>query len=264
MPTSIHIAFGKSAAHDIRKALTAIGHAERVIGLPDNLSWGPISSPTGLRQTWFDENLGRDWEEVLQETEAFWEEATSPLCQPIAWVSRHCAMEHAGFLEFVWRMGHAPFEVIDVTRLSIVSTRREEPYLVTSLGIVPSVDIARARLHERRAILSADTVSAYRELWRRLRAENAALRVIDGTELVSAPINHFDDTILSFTIDEWQKAARIVGATMGDLGMRPVPQYVGDIFLWSRVRALMTSGALEFQGDDADMHRCVVRRRASA
>lgn len=261
MPTPVHIAFGKSAAHDIRKALAAIGHAERVIGLPDNLSWGPIGSSTGVRQTWFNENLDWDWEEVIQETETFWEEATSPRRQPVAWVSRHCAMEHAGFLEFVWRMGDAPFEVVDVTGLSIVSTRTGQPYPFASLGVAPALDIAGARLHERRAFLPAAAISAYREAWRRLRAEDAALRVIDGSELVSATIDHFDDAILSSATDEWQKAAVIVGGTMWDLITKPIPQYVGDILIWSRVRALMASGALESEGDDTEMHRCVVRRR---
>jgi Protein of unknown function len=54
----------------------------------------------------------------------------------------------------------------------------------------------------------------YRYLWRQLRIENAPLRVIDGDELVSAPLSFFDSLLMSYVTDNWQKVARIVGNTM--------------------------------------------------
>ena len=51
----------------------------------------------------------------------------------------------------------------------------------------------------------------YRDLWQRLRSENAPLRVIEGGELVSAPISYFDTRLMSYVTNDWQKVAMIVG-----------------------------------------------------
>ena len=67
---------------------------------------------------------------------------------------------------------------------------------------------------------------SYRNDWRRLRAENAPLRLVDGDKLVSAPITHFDDLVLSFVDADWKKGARIVGYSMMELSDRePVDVY---------------------------------------
>lgn len=50
---TVHVAFGESIADTISKALSLLGVAERVIGLPDCLSVGPIDPPEpNLRQAW--------------------------------------------------------------------------------------------------------------------------------------------------------------------------------------------------------------------
>ena len=55
----------------------------------------------------------------------------------------------------------------------------------------------------------------YLELWQQLRSENAPLRVIDGDRLASAPISFFDELLMSFVTDHWQKVARVVGHALG-------------------------------------------------
>jgi protein-disulfide isomerase-like protein with CxxC motif len=105
--------------------------------------------------------------------------------------------------------------------------------------------------------LQQTTRRRYRDLWQRLRSENAPLRVIAGGELVSAPISFFDTQLMSYVTNDWQKVARVIGQTL--VAEMDVIQ-VGDIVLATRVRAMAQSGLLEIQGKSAlEMHDSLVR-----
>ena len=89
----------------------------------------------------------------------------------------------------------------------------------------------------------------YRDLWQQLRSENAPLRVVDGDELVSAPISFFDSLLMSFVTDNWRKVGRIVGEAL----VAPMDNCIigpGDLFLSARVNALVESGRLECRGNN--------------
>jgi len=234
-----------------------------VIGQLDDLSFGPIDPPSaGLRQEWAETELAFDYDGIVQGDDPFWAEATSPDFSPVAWVCRYNAKEHAGFLEFVWRMGDAPFEVIDATGVEVEG--HTKPFMIPSLGIMLQEQIIKAGLLDRQAALPPKVLEDYRNDWRRLRAENAPLRLVDGDKLVSAPITHFDDLVLSFVDADWKKGARIVGYSMMELSDRePVGQRVSDLLLWSRVCALADQGVLEFSGDQTNMRDTLVRRSQS-
>ena len=117
-----------------------------------------------------------------------------------------------------------------------------------------------ADLPNRRAILSRSEIDRYRDLWRRLKAENAALRVIEKTGLGSAPIDRFDNDLVSYATNDWRPARQIIGETMMKLFEASPPQSPGDMFLWARVRALEDAGGLELKGDRSRMRDTLVRR----
>jgi hypothetical protein len=257
---TIHAVFNMSAAESIRQAFSQIGRHELVLGFPDNLSFGPIDPPSArLRHVWIENELGVDFEEVVQTADRFWAETASSAALPVAWMSTLDAAEYCGFLEFVRRRGDAPFRVVIFTGFEYAGNG-ETIIAAASLGLVPPDQIVEARLFDHEKELRPDEIEAFLEMWRRLRQENAPLRVVDGTGLVSAPITHFDDAIVSCASGDWQKGTSLVATTMSQLSARPLDRAPSDLLLWARVRALGEAGILETTGDGIEMWSTLVRR----
>jgi len=64
---------------------------------------------------------------------------------------------------------------------------------------------------------------------------------------------------MSCATNDWQKAAKIVGMTLGSQMDDDLIQ-VGDRFLAARIDAIVESGGLEMQGESAlEMHKSLVR-----
>jgi len=159
------------------------------------------------------EQLGcTGWEEIVGEATSFWQEALSISNRKIAWLSRRSAQEYAGFLEWLWRLGEEPIEVIDLTDVVVAGNKDgpTKPHLAISLGLLPPHTILENDLLDRTETLTSVLRAQYRELWGRLRAENAPLRVLSEGELVSAPLSFFDPLLLSCATPKWQKAARLL------------------------------------------------------
>jgi Protein of unknown function len=109
--------------------------------------------------------------------------------------------------------------------------------------------------------LPPTTQTRYIDLWRQLRSENVPLRVLDGGELVSAPISFFDSALMSHVTESWQRVSRVVGQALVS-GMDDRVTHVSDIVLSARIEALVESGLLEIRGESAlEMHVSEVRRR---
>jgi hypothetical protein len=261
----LHFVFTPSGAGCLSQALKTAGSDDQVIPFFDDLSFGPINPPdSSLRAKWVENELGRTgWDDVTAESERFWREAPSSDHRTVAWLTRRSAMEYAGFLEWSWRMRDARYEVVDLSEVK-VSRRLEHgpprpPVYAMSLGMLHPDIICRDRLWELAEPLQQTVRRRYRDLWQRLRSENTPLRVIDGDELVSAPISFFDSLVMSYVTDNWQKVARVVGqalvSPMDDCIIGP-----GDLFLVARVNALVESGRLEIRGKSAlEMHASEVR-----
>ena len=259
----VHVVFGLSAAGSLREAIEQLGLDQTVIGLPDDLSFGPIDQPAaGPRIEWIGETLGYDgfeeWEEPI---DLFWKQATDSGVLPVAWVCRRCASEYSGFLEFVRRIGDQPFRVVDITGIEFA--RPTEPpgtqtWIAPRFGHVGAGLMIDAGLIDRQTTLSETEIEAYRAMWARLRAENAAFRVVTDQGLFSAPITHFDEVIRSSVTSDWRTCARVVHSALGKLSDGNFYQ-CGDLVLWSRVTTLVDEGVLEMQGDAMWMNKSSVR-----
>lgn len=260
--STLHIVFNSSAAAGLRDALRQAGRDERVVSLFDCLSFGPINPPDPeLRRKWVEEELGyTGWEEVVGEATSFWPEALSISNRRIAWLSRRSAQEYAGFLEWLWRLGEEPIEVIDLTDVMVAGNDDglTKPHLAISLGMLPQHKILENDLLDRTETLTAVLRTQYRKLWGRLRTENAPLRILSEGELVSAPLSFFDPLLLSCATPEWQKAARVIGVALSDFWKTSVLQ-TGDLVLCARARALAGAGRLEFRGDVSDIQNSELR-----
>ena len=258
----IHVVFGMSAAGGIRQAFLRLGCRERVIGMPDNLSFGPIDClDAEARQAEVEALLDCDWAEIPQATELFWAEAVAPGTMPVAWVCRNHPAEYAGFLEFIRRVQDAAFLVVDATLVEIPSDREGKSFVAWSLGLLSPEQIVAARLIDRQSSLSASAIDAYGRAWQRLQIENAPFRIVDGTDLVSAPLIYFDAMLLCCVTADWEPAAIVVGRTMGEFYDRPFREMPSDLVIWSRVRSLAKTGPLEISGDGMALRGSFVRKR---
>jgi uncharacterized protein DUF3658/uncharacterized protein DUF1835 len=250
--------FSPSAAGSLNVALRKAHRPDRVACQFDNLALGPINPPDHReRLAWMEHELR--WsglEDVLPAPEAFWDEALSEDVRKVAWLSRRSAPEYCAFLEWLWRLGDKPCEVIDLTDMPVGSRRR-----AFSLVLLHPEEIADNRLWDSAAPLDGSTRERFQSLWRRLRAENAPLRVADADGLQSAPITFFDQQLLSFAKSGWQKPARIIGEVMAEWVMPEMEPYfqAGDGILSARIPDLVERGLLEGRGNLLDIRGSEVR-----
>ena len=119
--TILHFVFTPSGAGCLVQALRKAGRDDQVIASFDDLSFGPINpSDSSLRAKWVENELGRtDWNDIGSGSERLWDEALFPDNRKVAWLSRRSAMEYAGFLEWLRRLGDAPCEVVDLTEVKV-------------------------------------------------------------------------------------------------------------------------------------------------
>lgn len=256
-----HVAFGLSAAGDLRKAMELAGRPDDVVGLPDDLTMGPLDpGDAESRMRWVSETLECDDEDDAMwsaRIEAFWSEALSAEHRLIGWFCRRSTGEYCGYLEWLRRLGERRPEVVDVTGV-ILRDRRGKDCVYPAVAVIPADTIMRNGLLDAARPLAVDEWRRDLAQWRRLRAENAPFRAFVDGDLVSVPITHFDERLLSFAGPAWQKAARVIGGQL-------VAQYdenrmeVGDLALWARLRALVAAGRLESRGDLLTMRTTEVR-----
>src|SRR5262249_26227150 len=111
---------------------------------------------------------------------------------------------------------------------------------------------------DRATPLPASTRDWYQQMWEQLQAENAPLRILHDGRLRSAPINAFDELLLSCAEERWLEVARVVGKAMAESWDDDGIQ-VGDLVLGARVQALVEVGHLESRGDLRDWWHSEVR-----
>lgn len=251
----LHVMFASSAAATLRRALAQQERHDLVAHLHDNFSFGPIDG--NGRASWVDEMLGiTNWDDITASTAPFLDASCSPQLTPLAWFSRRDTQSYAGFLWWLSQLGDAPCRVMDITDLR-VSYLDDKSYLAVSPSLLQPEQMAE--LIDGHAPLEDPQRTEYREQWRRLAAENAPLRVIDEQgSLLSAPITHFDDMLLSCASTGWRRMALIVGQALVKSKAGDVHQ-TGDLLLHSRLCELAEAGALEWRGDLLNMQRCEVR-----
>ena len=255
MQTTLHVVFTPSGAGCLRAALKSAGRNDQVVAFFDNLSFGPINPPDASRAKWVADELGwTEWSEVVAGSETFWREALSSNHRKVAWLSRRSAMEYAGFLDWLWRLGQAECDLVDLTNIRISRLAPDGPpqplTLVRSVAMLPADDIRAHALWDLAEPLQIGTRDRYIDLWRQLRAENAPLRVLHNNRLRSAPITFFDELLMSYVAEDWQKVARVVGQALASEWDDEVFQ-ASDLFLASRMNALIEGGRLELRGQSA-------------
>lgn len=234
----LHIAFGYSAAADLRSALA--GREAAVVRFSDNLNYGPINLlDASLRRAWIEDYLGFDNPDISDDEETFWAKILADGVSRFAWFSRRSASEYCAFLEYLRRLGDRPTQVVDTT-----DTRDDRGGFFKSTAVISADYILRRNLISTAQDADANLRTDCRILWEALCADNAALRVVDQSlSLCSVPIGFYDEQLLSLASNGWLPMARIVGEMLAD-GAE------SDLFLFSRLYSLLDAGALVARKSD--------------
>ena len=253
----LHVAPGDPAGGNLREALRLAGSQQDVLSFTDDLSHGPIAWGTSReRAAWWAHVHEPRLEDDL---EAFWLRLETANRRLVVWFGRHCSSELAFFLALADRLGDRSYDIVDVTNLQWTFTRPDGTSAATqpagAVGIV-ATDQLVAQIETARPISPQEAGDA-RRLWQHLRSQNAPFRVVTPTGLASAPVDHFDASILEQAAREWRSSAYVIGSTMAH-NCEPYMQ-VGDIMLLARLAALVEEGKLLADGDPWDMRACRVR-----
>ena len=251
-----HLAFGMSDAASLRRALVANDPEVRVFPLPNDMALGPINPPSpALRRGWYKQLRLDDEADLVDWWEASWEKATALSSTLYVWFCRTNANDNASLHEFIWRRGNQPVRLIDVSGRNVLYGDRSYP--ITTIGMAGPEFLASFP-YEQTEPLTDQQIRAFHEEWRKLKDENAPVRINDGGMLASADIDVFDEYVLSFGSADWRRGARIVGNAMVGLSDLEQPG-VSVEFLWSRIRVLAEAGILDVTGDLSDMHTTRIR-----
>ena len=250
-----HIVFSMSAAGSLREALRLAEKPGTAMGLGDDLSFGPIDDVnTAARLAFIDEVLNYDFSDEAEAMDDFWAYALDVRQPRIVWLSRWSAQEYCGFLEWLSRNGDAAFQLIDLSDVIIPvpnAPYRQVP--VHSTAALTHGEINDNALWDLAKTPPAALLHAWGLLWRKLRADNAPLRVLTATGLQSAGLDYFDADLMKHVGRRFVPAGAVVGRTLGEMDDDRVRKggvrQCGDTLLFSRVRTLVEEGVLEAQGD---------------
>lgn len=262
MASVFHITFGVSGDRSLRAALRQAGRRDRVVPLWDDLSLGPIDPPEPkARWAWAKRELGLfpHSRYLFTKKNNAWDIALSSGARRIAWVSRRRAHEYCGFLEWLWRLGDEPCDIVDLHDVEFDRHRRDgtvERNEVECLAALFAEEISRGALWDLARPLSRDKRRHYQDIWEKLRTENAPFRVLKDEELVSAPMSHYDGIIWGHTGDDLRKVAWVIRGPK-----EPNPAYEACEYVYhGRLHYLVATGALEAFGDIAKPGYSEVRR----
>ena len=189
--------------------------------------------------------LRKDWDWLPRNVNAFWRRASEPASRRIVWTSSRSANEHTAFLAWIERMDGQQYDVVDLADIEVTESTvdgRRRRHKALSLGMLGSDTIAAEALWDRARPLSPSEQAAHLDAWRRLRSEDAPLRIAGPEGLASAPISCFDAALMSHASDQWQRVVRLIGGVLADQG-----RYfqVGDHVLAARLVHLIAAGKLE-------------------
>ena len=219
------------------------GRGDKVVSFGDDLSWGPIGS-LAERVAWLDAQcpIPGSWDWLPEAHDEFWKEASQPADQRLIWLSSNSAHEVAGYLAYLERFADQSAQVVSPNR-----------YIPPHPTYGPLLGSGSANIEQLTDVLNSaerKPVSEDREWfdrWSKLRSDNALLRIMDGDELVSAPVDTYDRLLVGAAKHDWQKGVLVVGHALAASFDEQVR--ISSDFLFARLSALVRSGQLEAQGD---------------
>ncbi len=251
-----HFVIGDDAAKPLEEAVLAEPTlAGKVVVLRDILNVGPIQKGDGLsfsemRTAFWQEVSAQeklpaeidDMERLLECSKDMFQDET---IQAWFWI----APIPADIAAYYWAL---PYLSKHMGRLFLVNIaglpfldENGKVFFPKSISYILPKELIKAR-RLARPVTPAE-VEVDSEEWKKLVSENALIRSHEGgRKLVSKADEYYDDQIIGFCTQQFQKASRVIGNVINK-HQNPT----GDVFLTWRLRKLIESGSLEAKGDVA-------------
>jgi len=252
----IHLVLGDAAGTTVRSALTHGGIGGRVLVVPDDLGHGPLDD-RARRVAWMRACFegGFTWKHDDLDPFAAWDEL-------VAEARRQCDIDI-----LVW----AGDNVSERMLLTMACDRLADTSARVWRVVVPMSTSGHSHVGTKTPEVLAGLYSARDEVdvservrlaqcFVDIRDEGGLRRGLVDGELASIPLDSFDDLLLDAASDAWESAAQVVHRAMG---AAPPREGLSDVFLNSRLQALIATDVLERNGPATTLREYGVRRRVA-
>lgn len=228
-----HVVFSELGAEILQQALALSGRPEEVLACPDFWQCGVLEPAS--REAWLRGHLGPDYPDYQRAHAAFWSHPFST-GETVLWTTRRSAREWTGCSEWLSRELGGDIRVNDLADVLV----RGRPGV---LHMLEPEDILAADLIDRAEIPSPADLELLKTHWRKLRDDNAPLRIVRDGELASAREDYPDRALLAHLEPRWKSAAIVIGETLCD-DLEAWTFNFEDGVLAARLEALHATGVI--------------------
>ncbi len=251
MPRLLHLALGDSAAGCLRAACQSHSMPGTALGIPDDLSHGPLDD--GQARIDYMREFFRgydDWYLDVSDAFAPWRAIIERIDEArpdavVIWSGEN--VSEATFLCMAcWWLRQSAERVLRVTipeadgrHYVAVHNPAELAHLFASAWELTATE---------RADLAADFL--------RIRSETGLLRCWEEGRILGVPMDRYDPLLLECCGNLWTPAAHVVGAAMGRCDGHNL---MSDLFFSSRLQVLIDAGRIEADGKRDRLREYAVR-----
>ncbi len=251
MRSPLHITLGDSAAGCLRAACRSHGMPGAALGIPDDLSHGPLDD--GRARIDYMRACFRGYDDwYLDVTDAFapWRALIARIDEEkpeavVIWSGEN--VSEATFLAMAcWWLKARPERVL---RVAMPGNDGRHHVAIHSPEDLAVLFASRRGLTElERATLA--------EVFERVRDETGWLRRWEDGRIVGLPTDRYDPLLMECCTTAWSPAVRIVGTAMSRCGEHNL---MSDIFFSNRLQVLIDAGRVEADGPRHRLREYAVR-----
>jgi hypothetical protein len=240
MRSPLHIALGDSSEGCLRVACRTHGMPGTAVGIPDDLSHGPLDD--GQARIGYMRDCFRgydDWYLDVADAFAPWRAMIARIDEAradavVIWSGENAS--EATFLAMAcWWLGHRSARVLRVA----MPGRDGRHYVAihTPAELADLFSSAQELTDTERAVFAADFL--------RIRGETGLLRRWEEGRILGVPMDRYDRLLLASCPPTWTPAPRVVGTAMSRCDGH---NRMSDLFFSSRLQLLIDAGRIEADG----------------
>jgi hypothetical protein len=255
MRSLLHIALGDSSEGCLRVACRAHGMPGATVGIPDDLSHGPLDDGRERIDYMRDRFRGYDdWYLDVADAFAPWRAMIARLDEASAdavviWSGDNAS--EATFLTMAcWWLGNRSERVLRVAMPGMDG--RHYVAIHTPAELADLFSSAQELTDTERAVLAADFL--------RIRGETGLLRRWQERRILGVPMDRYDPLLLTSCSPTWTPAPRVVGMAMSRCDGHNL---MSDLFISSRLQLLIDDGRIEADGSRDRLREYRVRLAAA-
>ncbi|MEO6818107.1 MAG: DUF3658 domain-containing protein [Ginsengibacter sp.] len=119
---------------------------------------------------------------------------------------------------------------------------------------IPPKEFLKAKKLARPVTLSEFEIDS--DEWMKLGNESKTVRILEGAKKIAQyNADYFDEALLKYITSDWQKVGKVIGQIMTKSTI-----YMGDAFIFWRIKYLIDEGTIEGQGDEKNRKEFEVKR----